>query len=131
MHDSSVDALHNIVGLLVFLPPTRALLKRFLPKSGEGPSEKIQQQGYFHIGLWGRGRAVTGEETVVFGGVSAVGGDPGYRQTAKMVCEAALCLACDEEKLPKSYGILTPSIAFGDTYMERLRAAGMEFFVQK
>ena len=53
------------------------------------------------------------------------GGDPGYGDTAKMVGEAALCLAEDRARLPDRAGVLTPVLAMGDALLPRLRAAGI------
>jgi short subunit dehydrogenase-like uncharacterized protein len=48
-----------------------------------------------------------------------------------MLAESAICLAKD--KLPNSYGVLTPSSAMGDSILKRLQSnAGLSFsFVTK
>ena len=53
------------------------------------------------------------------------GGDPGYTETAKMLSEAALCLAFDDN--PDTSGQVTPAQAMGDALLERLQAAGIRF----
>jgi short subunit dehydrogenase-like uncharacterized protein len=53
------------------------------------------------------------------------GGDPGYTETAKMLSEAALCLALDEN--PDTAGQVTPAQAMGDALLARLQAAGIRF----
>lgn len=70
----------------------------------------------------------------------AVGGrgDPGYALTAKMLAEAAVCLAkgvIEEERkdtediaLPAEYGVLTPSTALGAALRERLHAKDILHF---
>jgi len=45
-----------------------------------------------------------------------------------MVAEAAVCLALDADKLPKNYGILTPSSSMGSVFRERLKTLGLEFY---
>ena len=55
----------------------------------------------------------------------AAKGDPGYKATAVMMGEAALCLALDRERLPQRGGVLTPATGIGMPLVERLRAAGM------
>lgn len=55
-------------------------------------------------------------------------GDPGYNQTAKMMIESALCIALEENKLPKRYGVLTPAAAFGHVLIERLEKNTMMHF---
>jgi short subunit dehydrogenase-like uncharacterized protein len=54
--------------------------------------------------------------------------DPGYGETAKMLSEAAACLALDDG-ISKKGGILTPAGAMGMRLVDRLRAAGMVFDV--
>ena len=55
--------------------------------------------------------------------------DPGYSGTAQMISEAALCLAIDDLKLPKIYGILTPASSMGTTLIDRLQNSGMNFSI--
>ena len=100
--------------------PTRALINRVMPSPGEGPSEKLQREGFFKIEV--HGRTSTGKRYV--SKVSAKG-DPGYAATAVMLGEAALCLALDGERLPRRGGVLTPSTGLGNPLVERLRVAGM------
>ena len=53
------------------------------------------------------------------------GGDPGYTETAKMLAEAALCLALDDN--PDTAGQVTTAQAMGDALLARLQAAGIRF----
>ncbi len=111
------------------LPPTRALLARFvLPKAGEGPSKEARDAGHFTFRLIAEG---TGTDGAALRATATVKGtsDPGYGETAKMLGESALCLAEDDAKLEPRYGVLTPASAMGMTLVERLRAAGMTFAV--
>ena len=58
-------------------------------------------------------------------------GDPGYKSTAKLVCESALALARSNE-LPggQEYGgVLTSAVGLGDVLVERLKKAEIEFKV--
>lgn len=108
------------LGLLaaVQLPPARALLgSRVRP--GTGPSAERRAQGWFRtriVAMAGNRRLVT----------EVSGGDPGYGETAKMLSEAALCLALDGG-LPAVSGQLTPAAAMGDRLLARLVAAGIRF----
>jgi len=52
-------------------------------------------------------------------------GDPGNRATTRFVCEAALALALDQDKLPGGGGVLTPATGLGDVLARRLAAVGM------
>jgi short subunit dehydrogenase-like uncharacterized protein len=115
----------GLVGFMAVaaVPPLRAALNRFvLPKPGEGPSAAAQSAGSFDIrffGATGDGRTIT---TKVTGDR-----DPGYGSTAKMLGEAALCLA-ELSKTDLAGGFWTPSTAFGDVLIERLRDhAGLTF----
>jgi short subunit dehydrogenase-like uncharacterized protein len=105
-------------------PPTRVVLDRVLPAPGTGPSEKVQEKGWF--------RMVVDAETE--GGrryrARAAGpGDPGYAATAVMLGESALALALDGDRLPARAGSLTPATAMGTVLVERLRAAGHTYEV--
>ena len=51
------------------------------------------------------------------------------RQTAKFIAETGISLAMDDEKLPKMYGVLTPSTGLGLTLLERLRLKGVDFYI--
>jgi len=75
---------------LAQLAPTRnALLRLGSPKAGSGPSSRQREKGWFRVRFVGEG----GGTRVV---TEVSGGDPGYTETAKMLCESALCLAHDE-----------------------------------
>lgn len=114
-----VNAL--MIGLAV--PPIRWLLENFvLPKPGEGPDEKAQLEGGFDIVFMG---ATAKGETIQ----ARVTGDrdPGYGSTAKMLSQAAACLAKD---VPEDVagGFWTPATVLGDKLIDRLVAhAGLTF----
>lgn len=110
-----------MVGLAV--PPVRWLLENYiLPKPGEGPSEKDQLEGEYDLVFLGTTAAgdkincrVTGDR------------DPGYGSTAKMLAQAAACLAQDVPEDTKG-GFWTPASLLGDKLIERLRKhAGLTF----
>jgi len=99
------------------------LLERFVPAPGEGPTDKVMDEGYFR-GLF-VGFADDGTKAW---SLIADKGDPGNRATVKMLCESALALALERDRLPGAPGrggILTPATALGMTLVARLRAAGM------
>ena len=109
--------------LAAALPPSRWVLERFVvPKPGEGPTPEAQEKGFFDLRFHGstaRGQTLraklTGDR------------DPGYGSTAKMLGEAAACLAQD---LPveRKGGFWTPSTLMGEALHARLVAhAGLEF----
>jgi len=98
--------------------PTRALMNRlFLPQPGEGPDEAAREAGGFEMLLVGRHPAAASKHLQV-----RVTGrrDPGYGATARMLAEAAMCLALDGDRLPAAGGSWTPATAFGELLIERL-----------
>jgi short subunit dehydrogenase-like uncharacterized protein len=102
------------------LKPSRALLDRVLPDPGEGPSEAAREAGLFRMGI----QTTTSTGARYVARVSAKG-DPGYKATALMMGESALCLALERERLPQRGGVLTPASGIGTALADRLRAAGM------
>jgi short subunit dehydrogenase-like uncharacterized protein len=99
----------------------RKLLAPLLPAPGQGPSQAARDAGFFKVRIVGEGDGLRLDARVE--GTS----DPGYGETAKMLGEAAVCLAQDEDALPRRYGVLTPASAMGLRLVDRLRAAGMTF----
>ncbi len=99
--------------------PTRDFLLNQKP-SGTGPSEAQRADGFFRVDLI----AESGDKRVE---ARVSGGDPGYTETAKMVVESALTLACDRAKLRFQGGVLTPASALGAVLVERLKKAGISF----
>jgi short subunit dehydrogenase-like uncharacterized protein len=100
--------------------PSRMLLDRVLPDPGEGPSEAAREAGLFRMEI--HTTTSTGARYV---SRVAAKGDPGYKATAVMMGESALCLALDRERLPQRGGVLTPASGIGTALADRLRAAGM------
>lgn len=102
----------------------RGFLRRLVPSPGQGPSEKAMAEGWFRTRLVGEaidGRKARAEVSCQ--------GDAGNRATVLMLCESALALALDRDRLPKGGGLLTPSTAMGHVLAERLRKAGMTLTV--
>jgi short subunit dehydrogenase-like uncharacterized protein len=112
------------VGLV--LPPTRFVLDRVLPEPGEGPSDDLVRNGFFHIDV--HARTPAGERWVCH--VKAKG-DPGYGATAVMLGESGLSLALDGGRLPDRAGVLTPATGIGTVLADRLRAAGQTYEVER
>ncbi len=106
------------VAMAQLAPTRRLLLERLQP--GQGPSEQRRAHSHFSVRLIGAGGGRRVECEVR-------GGDPGYEETAKMLCESALCLAHDD--LPELAGQLTTAVAMGRTLRERLMDAGISFSV--
>ena len=113
-----------IAAFLVISTPLKHLVRRFLPKPGEGPSTEIQEKGWFK-GVF-IAEAEDGEKQVstIYGD-----GDPGYKSTSKMVCESALTIAlCNDLPGGENFGgFLTPASGLGQPLIERLKNAGIRF----
>jgi short subunit dehydrogenase-like uncharacterized protein len=102
---------------------TRRVVLPLLPKPGQGPSVETMNRGWFTCELLG----ITDDGRQQLGMIR-YDGDPGNRATTVMVCESALALALDRERLPGGAtrgGVLTPATALGDVLVERLRRAGV------
>ena len=116
----------GLAGLLLALPPVRWLLfaARLLPRPGEGPSQAVRDGGHFHTFVLGVGERE--DAPMVRADVrSGTAGDPGYKATAQMAVESALCLAHQREACAEG-GVLTPAAAMGLALVGRLQASGME-----
>ena len=113
--------LAGLLGALSF-GPTRSVIDRVLPDPGQGPSEDALERGSFRIEI--HARTSSGARYVAH---VAAKGDPGYKATAVMLGESALCLVLDRDRLPDRAGVLTPATALGTVLAERLRAAGQTY----
>ncbi|CAE7300911.1 unnamed protein product [Symbiodinium pilosum] len=122
-----------LFGALFYLRPTRWLLqKTVLPAAGEGPSKETREKGFFEM------RAIAVGEKAAEGGKppkvvaqvkSGTGGDPGYKCTALMSVEAALCCSLQKDKCSSTGGVTTPAAGLGQVLVDRLNAAGMSLSV--
>ena len=109
-------------GFAMSIAPTRAVMKKVLPKPGQGPSVEAMDRGWCECVLIGTAKG--GEEVR---GVISHKGDPGNRATVRFVCESAFALALDGARLPggkKRGGVLTPATGLGDVLAKRLQGDG-------
>ncbi len=116
----------RVTNLLLGIGPTRALLRRWaLPKPGQGPSPKAQEEGRYEVVFTGATLAGQRLSVLVKGDR-----DPGYGSTSKMISEAALCLLQDVDRKATPGGVWTPGAALGLALQRRLQAhAGLSFEV--
>ena len=99
------------------------MIGKILPKPGQGPSKSERESGFFKFIILGKLK--NGE--IIKAHIKG-DGDPGYGSTSKMLGESAVCLVTDHKILPKTYGVITPSIAMGQSLLTRLqRNAGLSF----
>ncbi|MCX5747691.1 MAG: saccharopine dehydrogenase NADP-binding domain-containing protein [Proteobacteria bacterium] len=106
------------LALVLASPRLRKIVAARAPQAGEGPSVEAQARGHWKVRLVGE----AGDDRLVYIAADP-DGDPGYRSTARMLGESALCLAHDD--LASSGGVTTPSVAMGDALVDRLRRAGI------
>ena len=121
-------------GLLLALPPTRFLLRKtLLPAPGQGPSETLRNTGHFHSEVYAVGETPLPNRDappVTRAHIrSGDAGDPGYKATARMCVESALCLALERDRCEAAGGVLTPASAMGQCLIDRLNASGMQLTV--
>ena len=98
----------------------RALLRRFGPAPGAGPTEEQMDRGWFRLRLVAEAEDGTRALGVVTGQ-----GDAGNRSTVRMLCESAITLAVAGDALPGGVGaggVLTPATGIGAPLLKRLRA---------
>ena len=109
-----------IFAFLVISTPLRYIVRRFLPKPGEGPDKSTRENGWFR-GLF-KVEAEDGEIKYfqIYGD-----GDPGYKATAQMVCESAITLAISDNL--NSGGVLTSAYGLGNALLGRLSKSGIRF----
>jgi short subunit dehydrogenase-like uncharacterized protein len=108
------------LGFAMNRPILRDQLAKRAPRPGEGPSAEVRARGHWRVRLVAEGPR---GDTLIY--VASDRADPGYGSTAKMLGQAALCLARDPLRSPG--GVLTPSVAMGQSLLDRLRGAGLVF----
>ena len=116
----------SIIAFLILTTPLKRLVRPFLPKPGEGPSQETQDKGWFRATFIAYAEDNERKICSMYGL-----GDPGYKSTAKLVCESALSLSRHNE-LPggSEYGgVLTPAVGLGEVLIERLKNKEIEFKV--
>jgi short subunit dehydrogenase-like uncharacterized protein len=109
----------------IFNPITKYLLANFvLPKPGQGPSMEYMEKSCFlsvtMLGIGSKGsRAMS---TMYFPR------DAGYLDTARMLAEAGLCMALQEDDLPTNGGgFFSPGYGLGKVLLQRLINTGTYF----
>lgn len=108
-------------GLLGQFGLFRKLVKKLGPSSGEGPKEENIEEGFFKLRIVGEDNK--GNRAMM---TLKYNGDAGNKATVCFLCECALALSLDVERLPAYSGFLTPTIALGSVLLERLINAGLE-----
>ena len=107
---------------------TRGALAPLLPRPGSGPSTETMDRGWFRCELLG-----TSVDGRIVRATIRNQGDPGNRSTTTFVCESALTLALDAERLAGGRargGVLTPSTGIGEPLIDRLRRSGVTIVIE-
>ncbi len=107
----------GVLGIGSQVPPLRKLLLKAIDV-GDGPEIEKREKAWFKLDLL----AEAGGQKLH---TRVTGSDPGYGGTAKMLGEAALCLAHDD--LPEVSGQTTTAVALGQKLIERLHPDAMRF----
>nr|KAJ3416796.1 hypothetical protein HK105_001179 [Polyrhizophydium stewartii] len=141
-HGNSVAAFFAGVGQVVVfsllhLAFIRALLAWLIPV-GSGPSAAKMKTGSLDARLFGESADKPLQQHRCVGSIR-YGQDPGYRGTAVLLGEAAICLATQGSELRQAAanrplrtlegGVLTGASALGNTIIERLERAGFELHI--
>ena len=106
--------------------PTRALVRLFLPKPGQGPSKADREAGCFDVVFHGATPDGKVHKVSVKGDK-----DPGYGSTCGMIAESGLALAKDVGRNTTPGGVWTPGAAMAEALIARLQAkAGLTFAVE-
>jgi len=101
-------------------PPTRVLIRRFLPESGQGPTRDTMMKSDFAMVF---AASKGNKETCM---KWAAKGDPSCIATTIYIAETAITLALNRGNLQLRGGVLTPTSACGNKLWERLREASWE-----
>ena len=109
---------------LMLISPISGLFRKLFTKVGKGPDKKTRENGWFESIFIGKNKNNEKYKLRMF-----CKGDPGYKSTAKLICESALCLALNSENLPNTNagGVLTTSTGLGSTLIDRLKKADVLF----
>ena len=128
-------AMMSAFGAALMFPPSRWLLsKTVLPAPGQGPAEATRETGFANIYVVGKGAKASTPKVCAH--MEFKDADPGYKGTAALAVEAALCLALPAERRKNGGavtggGVLTPAAALGATLVDRLnKSENLSFAVR-
>lgn len=128
VHANFMAGFNDLISMLflgisfVFPPLQWALRTCVLPKPGQGPSIQEMDAGFLRVTVEGKGDRGSQVTAVIYFPT-----DPGYIDTARMMCESGLCLALESDKCTKAGGIYTPASGIGEVLLDRLVATGSSF----
>ena len=113
----------GVLGLMI-VSPISNLFRKLFTKPGNGPDKKTRDEGWFESIFVVKTETGNKYKFRLFGD-----GDPGYKSTAKLICESALCIALNFDQITKnnSGGVLTTASGLGETLVNRLKNADILF----
>ena len=113
----------GVLGLMI-VSPISNLFRKLFTKPGNGPDKKTRDEGWFESIFVVKTETDNKYKFRLFGD-----GDPGYKSTAKLICESALCIALNFDQITKnnSGGVLTTASGLGETLVNRLKNADILF----
>ena len=103
-----------VVGMMAF-GPFRGLVRRLMPKQGEGPTPEKIANGSFELKFFAKGPGGQELQTVIASDI-----DAGYGATPKLAVETAFCLIQDRSRETTPGGIYSPASAMKDAIINRL-----------
>ena len=102
----------GFVEAAVRLPLINRAARSFFPRPGDGPSLKVQEEGWLRQDIIAREKQSQSRKRYVMWSR----GDPGYKCTALMLCESALALADISKEEENKQGALLASENMGSLY---------------
>ncbi|THH20820.1 hypothetical protein EUX98_g8510 [Antrodiella citrinella] len=111
----------------IMFPPTRWILRQFLPLLPDGPSEAHKKDGFLEVNNVTTSSSTPAKAAVNVRTVVRGQGEGGYYLSSFMVTECALALLLSRHELPalgQEGGVLTPTTALGDVLVRRLEETG-------
>lgn len=114
-----------MLGISLMNPLTRYLVQKVIPAPGHGSSMEDMEKKHF-LCVYGQG---IGEKGNIVESIFYLPQDAGCLETSRMMVEAGLCLALQEDELPKEAsegGFWTPSTALGHVLEKRMVSCGLQ-----
>jgi short subunit dehydrogenase-like uncharacterized protein len=111
-----------LISITLFGPQKwfRLFLKMIMPKPGEGPSEEQIEKGYFIMNAFAQDHSGNKGQLKM-----SYPGDPGNKSTVFFLCETALCLLQNKDRLGNKRGFMTPTSALQDHLVQHLIGKGL------
>ncbi|KRX06986.1 hypothetical protein PPERSA_07149 [Pseudocohnilembus persalinus] len=111
------QAFALLMGSMIMCKPLWDLLYPLvLPQTGQGPTDEQMNMGYMKLQSY----VYNGKGQTLSKGQFLITKDPGYIETAKMVCETGIALLELKDKKNIQGGFFTPASGLGQQILDRL-----------